>query len=177
MRSTIPSTPPAAGSASSAPRLGLAPGSAGPTPIGQAPAPARVQSASGVLLAANTIPWRVLVQHSSSQVVPERIAQNQSPASFVQRTRPLQQVPRRDAGLACRTRYQTSRTVQDTPRVSEIFFHRGQTTLGSRSGGWGSPGNARTLWSFNSIVMSSPAVHTGLPRRNISTGSRRLTDC
>ena len=59
-RSTIPSAQAAVGSASSAARLGLAPGSAGPTPIGQAPAPARVQSASGTPLAANTIPWRVL---------------------------------------------------------------------------------------------------------------------
>ena len=59
-RGAVPPAPSSAGPASGAPRLGLAPGSAGPTPIGQAPAPSRVQSASSVPLVANTIPWRVV---------------------------------------------------------------------------------------------------------------------
>lgn len=51
---------PAASSAQSASRVGLAPGSAGPTPIGQAPAATRVQGTSAVPLVNNTIPWRVV---------------------------------------------------------------------------------------------------------------------
>ena len=41
-------------------RIGLSPGSAGPTPIGQVPESPRVQSAARVPLANNTIPWRVV---------------------------------------------------------------------------------------------------------------------
>ena len=50
---------PASGS-SGVSHIGLSPRSAGPTPIGQANAPTRVQSASAVPLANDTIPWRVL---------------------------------------------------------------------------------------------------------------------
>ena len=59
-RSAQPSAPPATGSMPGTSRIGLSPGSAGPTPIGQVPESPRVQSAARVPLANNTIPWRVV---------------------------------------------------------------------------------------------------------------------